>query len=138
KIKELSSPFFILSELLIHYGFNITSVQDILTCCTAGHSGKIFLSNDYRIIVDREFIILEGKDTSTKFFSIEIGKQDSFTSNAGVVILQKVSSDMPQNLQDKNFCHVDTEKLVYPLILRKWSLGDKFIPFGMQGFKKVS
>src|SRR5690606_29370030 len=28
KIKELSSPFFILSELLIPYGFNITSVQD--------------------------------------------------------------------------------------------------------------
>ncbi|RRN77657.1 tRNA lysidine(34) synthetase TilS [Pseudoxanthomonas sp. SGD-10] len=139
KIKELSSSFFILSELLIPYGFNITSVKDILTCCTAGHSGKIFLSNDYRIIVDRQFIILERKDTSTtKFFSIEIGKQDSFTSNSGVVILQKVSSDMPQNLQDKNFCHVDTEKLVYPLILRKWSLGDKFIPFGMQGFKKVS
>lgn len=33
---------------------------------------------------------------------------------------------------------VDFEKLVYPLTLRPWQPGDRFIPFGMNGFKKVS
>lgn len=33
---------------------------------------------------------------------------------------------------------IDFEKLDYPLTVRPWQPGDRFIPFGMTGFKKVS
>ena len=40
----------------------------------------------------------------------------------------------------KNPCiaYFDYDKLKYPLTLRKWRMGDWFVPFGMKGRKKVS
>ena len=37
-----------------------------------------------------------------------------------------------------NEAYLDKDKLHFPLILRKWQPGDKFIPFGMKGFQKLS
>ena len=34
--------------------------------------------------------------------------------------------------------YVDAQKLVYPLSVRNWQIGDKFKPLGMTGFKKLS
>jgi len=33
---------------------------------------------------------------------------------------------------------LDFDRLEFPLTLRKWKEGDKFMPLGMQSFKKVS
>jgi tRNA(Ile)-lysidine synthase len=37
-----------------------------------------------------------------------------------------------------NTIYVDTDKIKFPLQLRKWSEGDVFQPFGMKGKKKLS
>ena len=37
-----------------------------------------------------------------------------------------------------NIAYLDFAKLSFPLKLRKWKNGDKFIPFGMRNFKKLS
>ncbi|RZK83054.1 MAG: tRNA(Ile)-lysidine synthetase, partial [Pedobacter sp.] len=37
-----------------------------------------------------------------------------------------------------NKAFVDEKKLIYPLILRRRQEGDKFMPIGMKGFKKIS
>ena len=37
-----------------------------------------------------------------------------------------------------NVAILDIEKLTFPLTLRRWKEGDSFIPFGMEGRKKVS
>jgi tRNA(Ile)-lysidine synthase len=34
--------------------------------------------------------------------------------------------------------NIDFDKLRFPLTVRLWKPGDRFIPFGMKGFKKVS
>jgi tRNA(Ile)-lysidine synthase len=39
---------------------------------------------------------------------------------------------------DKFSVKVDFEKLVFPLILRPWKIGDIFKPLGMEGSKKLS
>ena len=37
-----------------------------------------------------------------------------------------------------NIVYLAKDKLVFPLILRKWQKGDHFYPFGMKGKKKIS
>ena len=39
---------------------------------------------------------------------------------------------------EKNLIYVASEKLNFPLKLRKWERGDSFHPFGMKGKKKLS
>ena len=39
---------------------------------------------------------------------------------------------------EKNLIYVASEKLNFPLKLRKWKRGDSFQPFGMKGKKKLS
>ena len=34
--------------------------------------------------------------------------------------------------------YLDYSKLTFPLLVRPWIEGDRFIPFGMKSFKKVS
>ena len=41
-------------------------------------------------------------------------------------------------VNDPLFAKFDLNKLTFPLLLRKWKNGDKFIPLGMNNFKKVS
>jgi len=37
-----------------------------------------------------------------------------------------------------HIAHLDYDKLMFPLKLRKWKTGDRFMPLGMKNFKKVS
>ncbi len=138
ELKKLSSPTFILSELLMPFGFNATSIKDLLSCCFNGSSGRVFFAEEYRIITDREFIFLEKTKKTDDFTALLINEQDTIVNARNITLLQNSATALPGNFKDNNFCYVDTSKLVYPLKLRKWKLGDKLIPFGMQGFKKVS
>jgi len=42
------------------------------------------------------------------------------------------------SFQDQQTIFLDTRKITFPLILRKWKSGDYFYPIGMQGKKKIS
>ena len=39
---------------------------------------------------------------------------------------------------DKSYACFDLDKLVFPLIIRRWETGDRFTPFGMKGSRKLS
>ena len=41
-------------------------------------------------------------------------------------------------LNDPTKSALDFDKLVFPLVLRRWREGDSFIPLGMKGRKKIS
>ena len=40
--------------------------------------------------------------------------------------------------KNKDTACLDADKVVLPLTVRKWRQGDKFVPFGMKGKKKIS
>ena len=45
----------------------------------------------------------------------------------------------PLNIRkEKEILYLDTDKVTFPLQLRRWRKGDWFIPFGMKGKKKLS
>tara|TARA_B100000674_G_C37521177_1_gene769455 strand:- start:395 stop:715 length:321 start_codon:yes stop_codon:yes gene_type:complete len=40
--------------------------------------------------------------------------------------------------KEDNLANIDFDLLEFPLILRRWINGDRFIPLGMKNFKKLS
>ena len=130
-------PKTILFEILFPYGFNAPTVDNIYDSINS-QSGKIFYSEGHQLIKDREVFILEPindqPDAIYTLFEHETNIEEpckmTFES------FRKTSSFQLE--QDPATIYLDKDRLIYPLIIRKWKHGDKFIPFGMKGHKKVS
>ena len=129
---NISNLEVILYELLRPFGsFQVKQIINSLRL----QSGKQFFSNTHYILIDRECLIIsQKKETNNKEIKIfrtvpEISKP----------LYMKLSETFDLSIvNDPLFAKFDLNKLTFPLLLRKWKNGDKFIPLGMNNFKKVS
>ncbi|ADY53970.1 tRNA(Ile)-lysidine synthetase [Pseudopedobacter saltans DSM 12145] len=140
KIEALHSTKFILSEILLPLGFNTTSINDLLSAVQQRTiSGKTFCSEDYRILLDREYIFIKKLLKKERQEKIEIPSgTETIHFNQFDLRISDLSKEEKPDFSNPNKCYVDSDKLTYPLSLRYWELADRFIPFGMKGFKKLS
>lgn len=120
------APSALLFEIIHPLGFNSAQGKDILTSLT-GQPGKQFASKGWRLIKDREWLLIEKErttDESTPPFRLE---KESLDYTPDFVILR-----------DKETACFDADKLNEELTIRRWQAGDVFVPFGMKGKKLVS
>ena len=118
------APNALLHELLSPLGFNSDQVKDIYRSLEHSQSGKRFLSKEWELIRDREDLLLHRI------------KHEEVTPELIVEEMEYTSEFVIP--RDKHIACVDANKIEMPLTIRKWQVGDKFVPFGMTGKKKVS
>lgn len=114
---------FWLHALLSPYGFKESQIPGIYASLQ-GQSGKRFLSPSHVLWIDRqELAIRPLADTGTS-----------------VMLNYRRIEHTPDFVipKDPEVAALDADKLKYPLKVRNWEPGDKFIPLGMSGFKKIS
>jgi tRNA(Ile)-lysidine synthase len=135
KIKEIEPKRLLIFNLFKEFGFNETSVDDLIQ--TLGkHAGRVFESATHKIIVDREYLILTARQSLVE--PIVIQKSDK-TVGFGEYTLAILHDDSPLIVKSNHMAtSVDAELLLYPLTLRTWQNGDFFYPLGMKSRKKVS
>ena len=136
-IRQLVSAHTSLFEMLRPFGFNATAVNNLLSSLDS--AGKQLHSATHTILIDRNDIILRPLESSPDSNEYQIVE--------GTVCI-KVPISLTFSHSEFDGCHslvtdsdtviVDTAKLKYPLLLRKWRTGDRFRPFGMKGARKVS
>lgn len=137
KIKQQPSPTLALLELLQPLGFSPDTCAEIYRTLES-ESGKEFFSTTHRIIKDREFLLIEPleKNDIPNLFYIE-----SYTQQitSPIRLTFKIFESSTYKIKnDRCIAAVDADKIVFPLLLRKWLKGDYFIPLGMKHFKKLS
>jgi len=132
--------------LLNEYGFN-SAQSDQVHESLVGQPGKEFHSPDYILIKDREYLLIysrEGQGVNQPepnqrviekpvggILCIEVqGVRVSFR------LYHREADFLPVPSKCKFF--MDASKIVFPLLCRVWKEGDRFIPLGMTGFKKLS
>jgi len=114
---------FLLYEFLSPYGFNPSQTEPI-AAAMEGQSGKHFFSGSHILWIDRgELVIRDLVDPGT---------------SPGVSVQQIERTPGFVIPEDPKTAALDGDTLGYPLKIRKWEPGDKFIPLGMNGFKKIS
>lgn len=112
----------VLFEILYPLGFNAAQVKDIFRALN-GQAGKVFMCTDWRVIKDRELLLIEShQETEAPILDI---KEVDYTPNFIIP-------------RDNGTACFDADKLHHSLSLRLWKQGDTFVPFGMSGRKKVS
>lgn len=113
------------------YGFN--EWDDILNLLDA-QSGKQVFSEKWRLIKDRDFLLLTKNKTDDRE-SISISETDKeIETPLGILFFREadaISEKEPQSI------YLDKQTLNFPLIIRKWEQGDVFYPLGMKGKKKL-
>ena len=127
----------VLFEMVKDYGFNGDQVKSMVGAAQ-GESGRQFFSGNYRIVKDRnEFIITRRKETEDNEYTVEEGvSRISIPVTLSFEVFPKTGPLEIQGQADTAL--LDYDKLIFPLKLRKWQQGDRFMPFGMNHFKKLS
>lgn len=121
-------------EISSRYNFTAHQTNEILKLIDS-ESGHYVVSNQYKIIKNRDFLIVTALNTTdTELLVINTDTQNITLSNGSLNISHINNFD---NLPTQpNTACVAMQKLDTPLIIRRWKQGDYFYPFGMKMKKK--
>ncbi|MFA8450869.1 MAG: tRNA lysidine(34) synthetase TilS [Bacteroidales bacterium] len=140
RLMQIPYPLEALRMYLSAYHFNFDTCSDVIYSLKNGQSGKQFLSPTHSLLRDRKELILISAERKEKFDTeIEISI-DTLEIICPFPLKFRTTTNKPneETLKNSNFAFLDKTKLKFPLILRKWRQGDKFKPYGMKGYKKIS
>jgi tRNA(Ile)-lysidine synthase len=118
---------------LKEYGFSAwNDIYDLVD----GQSGKQVFSSEFRLLKNREFLILNPikiKEELEEYSVYKNQKEVNIPLNLSFCNVADIS------IVPNTTIFVDEDKLRFPLDLRRWKEGESFQPFGMEGnSKKVS
>lgn len=118
-------------ELFREFGFTDWKA---LSRLLKGESGREIHSRTYRLIRDRDALLLKAR-TDLGSISYDFALKEGIPKIPVTLKIEQVASvgDIFENV-----LYADKNTLNKRLKLRKWQKGDYFYPFGMQGRQKVS
>jgi tRNA(Ile)-lysidine synthase len=136
EVKKLEPKRLLLFKLLQQYGFNEGVVDDLIAALNK-HSGKVFESAEFTLLLDRERLILAKKGMQENV-AVQINEGTTSVNWAGHK-LTLLHDDSPLIIKDNPLATaIDAALLIYPLTLRNWQQSDFFYPLGMKKRKKLS
>ena len=126
----------LLFDFFQDYGFNYSQIESIIKSLKSKNQKK-FISLNYQLIIERKSIFIITKDFLIKtryeskeienivlpFFNLSVKKY-----NKSLFILNK----------SNNNAQLDFDKITYPICIRHYKKGEKFLPLGMRKNKKIS
>lgn len=136
KIMGLSPQALLTYELFKPYGFSEPVVANLLKSL-GQESGISFFSSSYQLLLDRKHLILTPLTNYPEQSFMLIHPEDNWIKfrHQCISINHVPMHDIEYRSTN---AYLDAEKLIYPLVCRIWQSGDKFVPLGMKGFKKLS
>lgn len=131
---------FVLYELLNSaYGFKGDVIDALCRTLDEGQSGRRFYAREWVAVTDRGAVEVARIDDEDPC-EVEIPERAirAYAGNS-VFYFERCSIDLIEHFGvPPQMAQLDAEKLQWPLRLRRWREGDRFVPFGMTGKKKVS
>ncbi|MEI6050144.1 MAG: tRNA lysidine(34) synthetase TilS [Bacteroidota bacterium] len=127
----------VLFELFKPFGITNVQLNDLMKVIIGKTGGQIF-TGTHRIINNREEIIVtdENKVNVTSYNIKNIG---GFSKVPGIESAEYAditgSFEIPT---DPFVACIDSKKISFPLIIRRWKSGDHFYPLGMENKQKLS
>ena len=124
-------------EIIHPFGFHAAQIPEIIKLLEA-ETGKFCQSATHRIIRNRKHLVIAPlSDQLPSVISIAENDQTILFSGGTIeqttIAYERIPMDTPANE-----IYISTAELKYPLLLRKWQLGDYFYPLGLNKKKKIS
>jgi len=135
-IRKLYPQRLLLFGLLKDYGFNGTSVDDLISALDK-HSGRVFESATHSLLLDRDKLILKLKAPDVPL-PVLVNEDDELVNFGNHSFKITYTDGLNHAYGNANQAIADAGFLIYPLTLRTWQQGDNFVPLGMTTRKKLS
>lgn len=130
---------FVIYELLSSaYGFKGDVIDSLCHALSHNATGKRFYSREWVAYTDRGDIVvarIARGDSCTSI--VERGALRSYCGNSALYYEYCDIDTIKDFGVPEHIAQLDTDRLQFPLTLRRWQEGDWFIPFGMTGRRKV-
>ena len=127
----------LLFEWLYFKGFKTKVIQQLSEVLVLDkNTGKQFSSATHQLVIDRKYCIvkaLEKQNLITEYIIESVSDFERLPIKLNFEIVEQ-----PSFSSDKNEITIAYPDNLFPLTLRHRKQGDKFKPFGMKGFKKLS
>ncbi|NQY68440.1 MAG: tRNA lysidine(34) synthetase TilS [Flavobacteriales bacterium] len=136
-LKSYDPIRFYLFEFLKSYGFNGSDVNTIIEHLDS-EPGKIFLTITHQLLKDRDTLIVTQIPADDAAIEYQIQSSDTSIENPVGLEMKREPAKEIEIERNPNIAMLDMDKLSFPLTLRKWEDGDRFVPLGMQTKKKLS
>jgi tRNA(Ile)-lysidine synthase len=139
KLMDMPSPEFALWYVLKDYHFTSAQIQEMADSLHS-QSGKEWFSDTHIIVKDRDCFILEPLE-SKDFSALKIIEEGNyvFDEQGKKIKVKSFLRDKDFKIsKEKNCVMLDADLVKFPLTLRKYEKGDRFVPFGMKGSRLVS
>lgn len=128
----------LLCALLSPFNFNLSQCISIMNAFEA-EPGRLFMSEEYTLLKDREFIIIEQSNSSTEGAVFKIERNTEAIEQPLNLRFRRMLRTKQFSIPgDRKIAAIDADRITFPLILRCWQPGDYFVPLGMKGRKKLS
>ena len=136
KVTGLHPQRLLLFELLRVYNFTAAVVDEVLHSLSK-LSGTTFNSASHRLTVNRDQLIITRLEDH-EVLPLKMVHPADTTIIFGNQQINISYSDRVFYEKDNTRAFVDADQLIFPLVLRSWQEGDRFMPLGMTMQKKVS
>jgi tRNA(Ile)-lysidine synthase len=137
EIRKFHSKETLLFYILKTYGFRGDTIANICNCIDNAVCGKQFFSDTRCLLIDRSHIIISPAVELMSSHTVDIDA--CIRTNDFELRCETVEKDCDfRLLRNKNTGEFDLSKLTFPMTLRPCRDGDRFMPIGMKGQKKLS
>ena len=127
----------VMYEIIKEYGFTAHQADEAVLLLQR-KTGKYVSSATHRIIKNRQWLIIAPVlNTEAQNILVE-EKGASIIFEAGELQLEMLDAITFQPIADNLIATLDAAEITFPLLLRKWKMGDYFYPLGMKKKKKVN
>lgn len=134
---RLSRPLYtIMHEIFSRFGFTSGQLPEIEKLMDS-QTGRSISSATHRLTRNRNWFIVGRKDDEAPSV-ITIRSDDDFVDFPGGRLKISEQSSVADIPQDPGVALLDSSRLEFPLLLRKWRQGDHLYPLGMNKKKKVA
>src|SRR3989304_921184 len=99
---------------------------------------SISLQGKLKVVRERNELVAMSQGKAYKQKPVIIGSGDSVKVNDKYFSIKEVTNKKKKFNLDKNIEFINGDNIHTKFILRRWQPGDRFIPLGMKGSKKVS
>lgn len=138
KLQRTAALPTVLYELLKDYGFSVKQSREAIALLDS-ESGRFIQSGSHRLIRNRKWLVLSPLDVTQSAHVLIQQENHQVDFAAGTLQFHALEKTAEWKLPTvSSIACLDARRIEYPLLLRKWKMGDYFYPLGMKKKKKVA